>query len=298
MKQKLFIISLLLLPLAARADVWQDPETKINYEYTPGQKEASVKATPDYDTMSGSPDAKGDINILSGFSLNGEEYTVTSIGHHAFYTNNITSVHIPNTIKEIADGAWPYTLKRIYISDLAAWCNIDFKTGFATGFWTGAHLFLNGKELDELVIPDGVTEIKKRSFILLPNITSITIPNTVETIGIAAFACSSDVKNVISYIKKPFAIDENTFYKMVYLGELQFDKSAPEATLYVPAGTKALYEATEGWKEFKNIVEMEESEPEFDWKRCDVNGDGSIDVADISTIISAMAAQARRQNRP
>ena len=32
-----------------------------------------------------------------------------------------------------------------------------------------------------------------------------------------------------------------------------------DATLYVPVGTKAKYEATEGWKEFKNIVEMDPS---------------------------------------
>ena len=32
--------------------------------------------------------------------------------------------------------------------------------------------------------------------------------------------------------------------------------SFSSATLYVPAGTKALYEATDGWKNFKNIVEM------------------------------------------
>ena len=30
---------------------------------------------------------------------------------------------------------------------------------------------------------------------------------------------------------------------------------------------------------------------------CDVNGDGTIDVADIATIIDAMAAQAREQGR-
>ena len=36
-----------------------------------------------------------------------------------------------------------------------------------------------------------------------------------------------------------------------------FDYNREGLTLYVPAGTKAKYEATEGWKEFKNIVEKE-----------------------------------------
>jgi len=32
-----------------------------------------------------------------------------------------------------------------------------------------------------------------------------------------------------------------------------------DATLYVPVGTKSKYEATEGWKDFKNIVEIDPS---------------------------------------
>lgn len=37
------LLATLLIPTAAWADVWQDPETKVNYEYTPGQSEAGVK---------------------------------------------------------------------------------------------------------------------------------------------------------------------------------------------------------------------------------------------------------------
>ena len=48
-------------------------------------------------------------------------------------------------------------------------------------------------------------------------------------------------------ITEPFKLDE----AFRYISE--------EATLYVPVGTKAKYEATEGWKEFKNIVEMDPS---------------------------------------
>lgn len=50
---------------------------------------------------------------------------------------------------------------------------------------------------------------------------------------------------VYSYIKEPFAIN--------WYNDLWCDD---KAILYVPVGTKALYETTKGWKEFKNIVEM------------------------------------------
>lgn len=93
------------------------------------------------------------------------------------------------------------------------------------------------------------------------------------------------------------------------------------ATLYVPKGTKEKYEATSAWKNFQNIVEIEVSnQPKGDVNgdltvdvtdiasvisvmansgndaAADVNGDGTVDVADIATIISRMAASARQQD--
>ena len=46
-------------------------------------------------------------------------------------------------------------------------------------------------------------------------------------------------------IKEPYPIDQTVFRYV-----------PKDATLFVPTGTKAKYEATEGWNRFKNIVEM------------------------------------------
>ncbi len=80
-------------------------------------------------------------------------------------------------------------------------------------------------------------------------------------------------------IEQPFAINDNVF--QYYDNGYKYP-----ATLYVPRGTKSKYQATDGWKNFTNIVE---EEPEFDLKKCDVNGDGNINVADITEIIRAIA---------
>ena len=59
-----------------------------------------------------------------------------------------------------------------------------------------------------------------------------------------AFWFCSRLTTVISQIKEPFAIS------------ITFPPSVCDnATLYVPSGTKAKYEATDGWRDFKNIVE-------------------------------------------
>jgi hypothetical protein len=62
-----------------------------------------------------------------------------------------------------------------------------------------------------------------------------------------SFGCSIKMKLsvVVSLIENPFPI-ESVF---------SFDWIAKDATLYVPVGTKEKYQATDGWKEFQNIVE-------------------------------------------
>ena len=162
MKQTLLFSLLALLPVGAWADTYQDPETKVNYEYTVGQSEASVKAGS---SSAGSPDATGVIAILAAFTVDGNEYSVTRIGNYAF-------------------------------------CNCS-------------------------------------------GLTSVTIPESVTFIGYRAFYNCSGLTEVRSFIVKPFNINTSVF------------SNASQATLYVPIGTKAKYEATDGWKEFANIVEMD-----------------------------------------
>ena len=52
-------------------------------------------------------------------------------------------------------------------------------------------------------------------------------------------------------ISTPFAIDESVFGRDKYMDQ------PLSATLYVPEGTKTLYEAAKGWSVFPSIVEVE-----------------------------------------
>lgn len=62
------------------------------------------------------------------------------------------------------------------------------------------------------------------------------------------------------------------------------DKEFTSATLYVPKGTKGLYQQTDGWKNFQNIVEMgDEPGP---GKTGDVNGDGELNSTDLVMMVN------------
>lgn len=104
--------------------------------------------------------------------------------------------------------------------------------------------------LEEVRLSEGLESIGGYSFQSCESLNKINIPSTVVSIEEGAFNLAKGIEVIWSYIEKPFAVT-NAFDSDCY----------KKATLYVPFGTKSTYETTEGWKNFKNIVEMDGSEP-------------------------------------
>jgi len=165
MKSKRLLSVLLILsailPVTALADVWQDPETKVNYEYTPGVKEAYVKGSVNSDA--GSPDATGDITILSHFTVGTYGYDVTSIGKGAFaFCRSITSVSIQEGIITIENDAFTY-------------CNGLTNISLPSSITTIGNDAFYGCNLTHVTIPAGVTSIGKGIFGGCKGLESISV---------------------------------------------------------------------------------------------------------------------------
>ena len=125
--------------------------------------------------------------------------SVTSIGDFAFsICSGLASVTIPNSVTSIGDCAFNSCdgLTSVHISDLVAWCNITFAGIPFRNLSSTLHLYLNGTEVKDLVIPNNVTTIGDNAFSCFSGLTSVTIPNSVTSIGEAAFDGCSGLTSV------------------------------------------------------------------------------------------------------
>ncbi len=97
---------------------------------------------------------------------------------------------------------------------------------------------------DELAYFTGLTEIPYNSFNSCSRLVSVCLPQYISSIGERAFYSCGSLVSVKVLMKDPINIYSSTFYYR------------ENATLYVPKGSKAAYEAADYWKEFKEIVEV------------------------------------------
>ena len=201
---------------------------------------------PDYGAYS------GNIVIPKSIIIGDKTYKVTSIEERAFKNcPSLKSITIPNTIKYI--GAYATegckNITSVHISDIVAWCKIEFKSN---PLEAAHYLYLNGKEVTDLVIPenidqilnsafsncyslktvelhDKITSIGTFAFGHCRNLTSCNIPNSVKSIGGGAFL---DCINLVS-MKLPNSVSEigkMCFYECYNL----VDVVLPENLLSIP----------------------------------------------------------------
>lgn len=110
----------------------------------------------------------------------------------------LEKITIPTNIKEISSGAFQdcKNLNAVHITDLAAWCAIIFGDLNANPLQYAKHLYLNGQEFADLVIPDGIKSIALGAFYGCASIKSVKFPMNFEIIGQHAFQKCSGLTEI------------------------------------------------------------------------------------------------------
>ena len=177
-------------------------------------------------------------------------YSQTSHYFGAFYnTPNLTSITIPSTLSYIGDYAfvnsYAYSPKpvNIFISNLTAWFNIEFRT-FDSNPFRGGSLYLNNVEVKDLIVPNDVTTIKYYAFLRCGGLTSITIGSNVTNIQNNSFYGCNNLTSITINSTVPPTLGSSP--------SAIFGSSCP---IYVPQESVEIYKNTTGWSYYANRIQ-------------------------------------------
>ncbi|MBR2047544.1 MAG: leucine-rich repeat protein [Oscillospiraceae bacterium] len=168
------------------------------------------------------------------------EEGITYIGAYIFYNNRssiydtIETITIPSTVEHIGELAFTGLpgLKGVYISDLEAWCEIEFEDTDANPLCNNVDLYLNGEPITDLVIPGSIRKVKPYAFYGSAGIHTVTVHSNVTEIGSFSFNSASCLKHMIFQGSAP-AFGEHVF-------------TLSELTAYYPDGAWGWDSAIQG----------------------------------------------------
>jgi hypothetical protein len=176
----------------------------------------------------------GAITIPSTVTYNSIQYTVDSIGNHAFSDcNNLTSISIPSSVTAIGDMAFSYCTSLTSITLPSKLTSI------------GNYLFYSCINLTSVTIPASLTTISSWTFVNCSGLTSISIPATVTSIEQGAFNSCTGLTDIYAYATTPVSLTSspNTFTNV----------NTTTCVLHVPTNSVAAYQGADVWKNFTNI---------------------------------------------
>lgn len=208
--------------------------------------------------------------------------SVTTIRSYAFNgCSGMTSVDIGKSVTTIGESAFYgcESLTRVNITDLTAWCSniffaFDENVYFSSNpLFYAHHLFLNGEEVKDLVIPDSVTSISLAAFYKCSGLTSVTFHKNITEINYKSFDYCDSLETVTCLGTVPPVTTSNECFSTTTYNR---------AKLLVPQQSIEAYQATNYWNKFVNIEGYGSAGPG------DVDGDGKVNIDDVTALIDIL----------
>ena len=177
--------------------------------YTVIDEDAKTCATKAGDYSQGGNSVKGALILPeTAIDENGDKFTLVSISKYSFsYSDSLISVTIPDRVTYINFTSFfdcPL-FSEVHVSSIDDWCKmqkVDYEWEGRIIKWS---LYVKNQLVENLVIPESVSEIKDNAFSMCSSIKTVQIPEGLTSIGASAFCgCEALTKVNIPQSVKSF----------------------------------------------------------------------------------------------
>ena len=158
---------------------------------------------------------------------------------------SLKSITIPSTVEEIDNSAFENcrSLNSIIFEGAEPAQGHARHAANATSLWRiGSWAFYNCHQLQNLTIPEGVTEVGDAAFYGCTYLEDMVLPSTIQEIGDNGFALCAKLQKIHVEATTPPTIQAKTFFDV--------NRQIP---VYVPDNAVEAYKADPYWQEF-NII--------------------------------------------
>ncbi len=218
-----------------------------------------------------------------------------TIGYYGFYgCINLSNIALPNTLKSM--GGYSFmncsSLKSIVIppliTDIGDFINCTNLTSVTLNSGLKSISGFTRCGFSTITLPNTLTSIGYMAFAECKNLTTITIPNSVKSIDDAAFSNCTNLKSV----NIPASVNDigvgafgscsglTSIYAypitpvdMSFSGDGFYGVNKTTCILYVPLGRKSTYKSTLYWQDFTNIIDMPTAVPTLNSDKIKINLD-------------------------
>ena len=190
---------------------------------------------------------------------------VTSIGEKAFYgCSSLREISMPSTIRTIGQDCFnkdfysanQMSIEKVDFASVESLCAIRFGNEYSNPLWYTKKLLVNGKEITDLVIPEGVTDIGDYVFEYCSGLKSIHFPESIKEIGESFIECTGLERVEYASVESLCGIFfRGEYYSnpLRYAHNLYID-SKEVTDLFIPEGVESVGACAFQWSNITSVT--------------------------------------------